>query len=81
MRFVLLSNKVYKFDKRNFFISCSFLEEDEETPGWKTGQSAALCETCFREKMANEVNERKFDQESETNISVSSRSSSSCGGK
>ena len=31
--------------------------------------------------MENEANEREFDQESETNISVSSRSSSSCGGK
>ncbi|KAK2564423.1 hypothetical protein P5673_011853 [Acropora cervicornis] len=35
-------------------------EEDEETPGWKTGQGVARCETCFREKMGNEVNERKF---------------------
>ena len=53
-----------------FFISCSFFEEDEETPGWKTGQGVARCETCFREKMGNEVNEQKFDQESETNIST-----------
>ena len=56
-------------------------EEDEETPGWKAGRSVARCEACFREKMENEVNEREFDQESETNIGVSSRSSSSCGGK
>ena len=66
----------------NFFcIRCSVFEEDEETPGWKAGQSAAHCKACFREKMENEANEREFDQESETNISVSSRSSSSCGGK
>ena len=57
------------------------LEEDEETQGWKARRSVARCETCFREKIENEVNEQEFDQESETNISVSSRPSSSCGGK
>ena len=58
---MLLFNKVYKFDKRIFFISCSFFEEDKETPGWKTGQGVARCETCFRERMGNEVNKQKFD--------------------
>ena len=64
-----------------FCITCSVFEEDEETPGWKAGRSVARCEACFWEKMEKDVNERDFDQESGTNISVSSRSSSSCGGK
>lgn len=79
---MLLSNKVYMFDMQEFFCTrCSVFEEDKETPGWKAGRSVARCEACFREKMENEVNEQEFHQESETNISVSSRSSSSCGGK
>ena len=65
----------------NFFCTrCSVFEDDEETLGWKARQSVARCEACFQEKMENKVNEREFDQESETNVSVSSRSSSS-GGK
>ena len=62
-------------------MKCSVFEEDEETPGWKAGRRVARCEPCLREMMENEVNELEFDQESETSISVSSRSSSSCGGK
>ena len=62
-------------------MRCSVFQEDVETPGWKEGQRVALCEPCFREMMENEVNEREFDQESETSINVSSRLSSSCGGK
>ena len=49
MWFVLLSNKVYMFDMREFFcIRCSVFEEDEETPSWKAGRSVARCEACFR---------------------------------
>ena len=61
------------------------MEAEKRDPGnevgWKARRRVARCEACFREKMEKEVNERKFDQESETNISVSSRSSSRCGGK
>ena len=62
-------------------MRCSVFEEDEETSGWKAGRRVARCEPCLREMMENEVNELEFDHESETSISVSSRSSSSCGGK
>ena len=51
-----------------FWMRCSVFEEDEETPDWKAGRSVARCEACFREKLENEVNEREFDQDSETKI-------------
>ncbi|KAK2549176.1 hypothetical protein P5673_030391 [Acropora cervicornis] len=62
-------------------MRCSVFEEDEETPGWEASRRVARCEPCLWEMMENEVNEVEFYQESETSISVSSRSSSSCGGK
>ena len=60
-------------------MRCLVFEEDEEKPGWKAGRIVAYCEACFWEKMEKEAENEVSGQESETGVSVSSRSS--CGGK
>jgi len=38
-------------------------ENDEVVAGWKSGSSLAYYETCFNEKMANEMNHEGDDHE------------------
>ena len=47
----------------HFRMSCSVFENDEVVAGWKSGSSLAYYETCFNEKMANEMNHEGDDHE------------------
>ena len=42
---------------------CSVFENDEDVAGWKAGSSVAYCESCFEEKMTNEMNHKDDDHE------------------
>ena len=39
-------------------MRCSVFENDEDVAGWKAGSSVAYCESCFEEKMTNEMNHK-----------------------
>ena len=47
----------------HFCMWCSVFENDEDVAGWKAGCSVAYCETCFNEKMANEMSHEDVDHE------------------